>query len=193
MAHQVSLRVFDVGRGCQQREIAVHVFRRKHPPPVEEFADTVSVRHHTKWAKPGLDVPAAKRLRWRGGFRKIVYYSSSGWEDFSQQKASGEMMRTYPRGVCKTKAKSQEDSLLYNAAEINPMEEEADPHASVEPNRRNGVSDPGVALQGRTGMRDDRRREPHMRSPRITGVELPKISVNPPPGCTERGGFLTHR
>ena len=68
LAGDVGLRVFDIGRGCQQHEVTVHVFYNENNRKNDKFIDLVAFRHHMRWAKPCQDTPATKWRDWEQDF-----------------------------------------------------------------------------------------------------------------------------
>ena len=159
LAPQVGLRVFDVGRGCQQHEVTVHVFSPEAPKGEPEYLDLVAFRRHMRWAKPCKDVPKTKWRDWRREFERIVEYPSCGWQTLRKQaEQENVVLGNYPCGICRKREKVSAESALYNAVELGSVNNE-DPVVWAEPNHRTGMQTedcrrkiyPSEPLNDRTG------------------------------------------
>ena len=142
IAPLVDLRVFDIGRGCQQHEVTVHLFRHSKDEPNDGFLDLVAFRHHMRWAKPCQDTPLTKWRDWKDDFRRIIVYPISDWKNHLKRFTSpSDTLSWYMCTACKRKTKVPADAWVYGAIEPDGNDIDADPLSWIEPNHRNGVSD----------------------------------------------------
>ena len=187
IAPQVGLRVFDVGRGCQQHEVTAHVFNPENMKSEPEYVDLVAFRHHMRWAKPCNDVPQTKWRDWRGDFDRIIEYPRIGWKTLKERTGmEGRSLVNYPCECCRRRHKVFAESKLYDAVEIGMGGDEDRPNR-VEPNHRTGMMPrdekvkiyPTEPLSDRTGVVEE---EVQMEERNIEVLE-----TFPPPSLWNRG------
>ena len=162
----VGVRIFDVGRGCQHHEVTVHVFLDSREEDCNQYLDLVAFRHHIRWAKPSIDVPATKWRDWKTCFQKIITYKCWNWSEHVKRSASDqELISWYACTTCKQRRKIPADPWMYGAVgECTSENEESDPVLWIEPNHRAGMKGiptlqsvstkiyPTASLQDRTGV-----------------------------------------
>ena len=159
IAPNISLRVFDVGRGCLHREVTVHVFRDGSRIEGEEFLDLVAFRHHLRWAKPCTGTTKTQWRDWRSSFERVIIYQRTRWQRYIKlEKFGADLMGYYSCTTCEKREKIPADSWIYNAVEGGEDSKEEGPVSWIEPNFRNGMDDsmcsriyPTLSLENRTG------------------------------------------
>ena len=164
-APMVGVRIFDIGRGCQQHEVTVHLLCEGRGEDCTQFLDLVAFRHHIRWAKPSTDVPTTKWRDWVESFQKVITYGGYGWkEHVKRNETDHDLAAWFACSTCKQRRKIPADQLVYCALGGGLLDtEEADPLMWIEPNHRTGAKGkpttqadstkvyPTAPLQDRTG------------------------------------------